>query len=433
MNAAPLFPFYDLFCAVRAHLGLTISDYTALLEALEYSLKACSGIHLINELVTVCQLLWAKTPEACDEIDIVVRRYAFHAVQEYQKHLSARTGEQADPIQSRQDLETLVAEWARRDEPPPKSALVPDEPPVSQGKAETAPLSEVAPPTKSEAPTPAKNAAPTNIEIVNLDIPSPQTYQNMVAVTLQPELSGYVVTEIMEQQTGAQVYIPPAEKYRVPPRRMRHLWRLYRLPQRSGANLVFSLPDTIASIERHGGLPVPIYKPRMTNQARVLLLIDVSRYMDGYQRDVEVLVNAFVSSAFHRRHILYFEGTPERDTFSSTGDELAGWEVYADTALEKPVQLSELRAALDRAGVLIVSDAAAAGNRHQMRYYLETMADFVAALKFIGSRVVWLNPARSEKWPNTAAEMLQANFHMHPYSPRGLESAVNELRGFVSA
>jgi uncharacterized protein with von Willebrand factor type A (vWA) domain len=240
---------------------------------------------------------------------------------------------------------------------------------------------------------------------------------------------------LSSDESGARVFAVPVERYAVPPRRARHVWRLYRLPQRRGGQVEFSLPDTIASIERHGGLPVPVYRPHVTNQARALLIIDVGWHMDGYGRDLGVLVSAFLSSAFHRRHIFYYDGVPERDVSAPAGDELAGWALYADKGLEKPFSLTEARAALGRAGVLIISHAgaAAAAHRSGKHQYVETMTAFAATLKLAGSRVVWLNPRREAEWREPPVEKLRRKLPMFPYTVAGLEAAVNTLRGNVFA
>lgn len=418
-------PFYDLFCAVRARFGLTISDYTALLQALELSLKNYRGIWLMEELVTLCQLLWAKTPEASEEIAAAVRSHALHAVQEYQQQLIDKTGELAEHIQSRHELEALVAAWMRREESLPQPSSVPDEQPVAEAQSVAEPQRDLPTPPAPDTPAPTEKPLDDGVSISSTEMPSLETYEKLVAVAAEAQ----AVTS--DYRIQPQVFARPPEKYRVLPRRIRHLWRLYRLPRRSGANTVFSLPDTIASIERHGGLPIPIYKPHLNNEARVLLLIDVGRYMDAFLRDVEVLVTTFLDSAFHRRQIVYFDGCPEH--VPDVGDELGRWELYTDKALEKPIRLADLRASLGRSGVLIVSDAGAAGNQRQMRQYINTMNAFITTLKATGSRVVWLNPRSEERWPNTAAERLRKKLHMHPYTTRGLEKVVNELRGFVIA
>ena len=120
---------------------------------------------------------------------------------------------------------------------------------------------------------------------------------------------------------------------------------------------------------------------------------------------------------------------PKLDSILGQIEPVADGDLFEDEALTVPLRLADQLQRLSAEAVaLVVSDAGAARARKDVTRLLDTLA----LLKGLRTKVrafVWLNPVPQALWAATNAAQLARHIPMFPLDRRGLELAVNVLRG----
>ncbi len=208
------------------------------------------------------------------------------------------------------------------------------------------------------------------------------------------------------------------EYFPITRRQMKQSWRYLRHPMRQGLPTELDIEKTIEQIGRMGLLLEPILQPRYVNRAEILLLIDRGGSMVPFHQ----LADRLAETALHEGRltnigVYYFRNYP------------AG-QLFRTPSLQNEVPIKDVLEGLhyDRSSVLIFSDAGAARGNFSRRRFEGSRA----FLKQITAHVryqAWLNPMPTERWPDTTAQGIQQLIPMFDISHRGLEHAINVLRG----
>jgi hypothetical protein len=201
-------------------------------------------------------------------------------------------------------------------------------------------------------------------------------------------------------------------------RQISQAWRRYRRMGRSGQRIEYDADATIARLYRDGILLEPVLVPRRTNQARLLILEDIGGSMTPFRYVTASVVEGARHAGLARIDARYFHNVP-RDV------------VFGDRDQRVPLPLDEAAAPFASGAILIYSDAGAARGGHDGRRVSQT-AELLAALRRYTDSIAWLNPVPSERWPGTTAEAicdLEGSVPMFPLDRAGLTDAVDVLRG----
>jgi len=250
-------------------------------------------------------------------------------------------------------------------------------------------------------------------------------------------------------RTGAReqglVLVP---QYPLAAREVAQAWRHLRRPVRSGPATELDVAATIATRARRGVATPPVVVPRRRNAVRLLMLLDRNGSMSPFHGYVDYVVAAIRDAGrVDDVRTLYFHDLPaarasrallERAQFHADVDHLLGQiaalrggRVYADPGLTRPVALDEMLALITPAtAVLVISDAGAARAELDIARLVDTVALLKAArADGVASGVAWLNPVPPGRWAGTTAEAIARHVPMYPFTRRGLDQAVDALRG----
>jgi uncharacterized protein len=201
-------------------------------------------------------------------------------------------------------------------------------------------------------------------------------------------------------------------------RQISQAWRRYRRMGRSGQRIEYDADATVARLYRDGILLEPVLVPQRTNQARLLILEDVGGSMTPFRYVTSSVVEGAGHVGLARVDVRYFHNVP-RDA------------VFRDRDQRVLVPIDEAAAPFAGGAILIYSDAGAArGGRDNGR--VGQTAQMLAALRRHTTSIAWLNPVPRERWPGTTAEAicdLEGFVPMYPLDRAGLTDAVNVLRG----
>jgi len=213
-------------------------------------------------------------------------------------------------------------------------------------------------------------------------------------------------------------FVLSGEYFPVTARQMKQAWRFLRQMRREGPATQLNLPATVEQIGRQGFLLDPVLEPPRVNRTDLLLLIDVDGSMAPFHALGERLVEtALRGGRLEQAGVRYFHNLP-------------GEHLYCNRYLIEAEKINSLLERLrpDRSLMLVFSDAGAArGNSSPER------AEATAAwLKVMGRnlrRVAWLNPMPQERWKYTTAGLIARQAPMFEFSRRGLDGAIDWLRG----
>ncbi len=201
-------------------------------------------------------------------------------------------------------------------------------------------------------------------------------------------------------------------------RQMKQSWRHLRSLMRFGPRVVLNVPATVQKMAHDGFLIEPVLEPRRANRIEVLLLVD----RQGSMVPFHILADRLVESAqkggrLARAGVFYFNNAP-RDR------------LYLAPALVKARLLPDILSHLhpDRTVALIFSDAGAARGR-QVQARVDLTAAFLQHCRSAIRRWAWINPLPQDRWAGTTAEDIAKLIPMFPFSRRGLDDAIDILRG----
>ncbi|MGG6242144.1 VWA domain-containing protein [Nodosilinea sp. AN01ver1] len=248
-------------------------------------------------------------------------------------------------------------------------------------------------------------------------------------------------------------------QYPVSYREVAQAWRRLRRPVRTGPPIELDIDGTIEQRCRAGVATSLVMRPRMRNVAKVLLLIDRKGSMTPFHGFCdEVCLAMQEAGRFEELPIYYFQNSPAEgaddsvldsdeledilfpplDPILSKIEPLIEGDLYQDRDLHTIVTLETvLQNHASDACVVIISDAGAARKQYSVERLLDTVA-FFKALRAYTTRYVWLNPLPKDHWISNSsvkgrskntATALARHIPMFPLDRRGLDQAVNVLRG----
>jgi uncharacterized protein len=201
------------------------------------------------------------------------------------------------------------------------------------------------------------------------------------------------------------------------------LKKLRRLSRTDGP-LELDVPDTVDQTSRNAGELDLVFRPPRSNEARVLLLMDVGGSMEPHTRLVEALFSA-ASALNHWKSFeaLTFHNCPYHTLYSSI------WGRQGKPTAEVLANLPP------RTFLILVGDATMAPSELTSRngaidYYDQSDTPGVVWLHRLRSRfprAVWLNPLRREWWQGWTCQVIAQLFPMFPLTLGGLEDAIDVL------
>lgn len=231
-----------------------------------------------------------------------------------------------------------------------------------------------------------------------------------------------VLSRLGTEELPYRKFVRSDEYFPVTRRQMKQSWRYLRHPIREGPPVELDIEKTIEDIGRQGSLLEPIVLPRYVNRAEVLLLIDQGGSMVPFHLLSKRLAEtALRGGRLSNASIYYFHNYPLDRLFLSPD-------------YQEDILLSDIMNNLhyERSSMLIFSDAGAArGHFSQQRY--ERTESFLKQMKEHVHYQAWLNPMPTERWTDTTAESIARLTSMFDISRKGLERAINVLRGRYTA
>jgi uncharacterized protein with von Willebrand factor type A (vWA) domain len=196
-----------------------------------------------------------------------------------------------------------------------------------------------------------------------------------------------------------------------------YAWRFLRRPVADGPADVLDVEATVERAARMGFFLAPVYRRHITNQARLLLLVDRRGSMTPFHRFAQDIVEtAREQSGIKQVDIYYFNNAP-LDV------------LYLDTYLTDPLPLEQVLDECDAdTSVMVVSDAGAARGLKSLERIRQT-ALFLARLRRRTVHIVWLNPMPEQRWRETSAQAIARFAPMFALDPDGFSRAIDVVRG----
>jgi uncharacterized protein with von Willebrand factor type A (vWA) domain len=351
----------DLFMhLVEGGMPLGVRDYRDALRAL----RAGYGFGSRRRLQALLDTLWARTEEESRQLDRVFRRIPPPSEEETERELERLTG------QPRPKPDT-VKETRTQETPPGDGGTREQQEPAPLPRFESPPRGE-----RTDTGLPRADARPRHDE-----------------------------TFIVEPRPL------------VPLRSLVIIWRRYRAAMRAGPKIELDVAATDAEQCRRGYLAEPVLVPARRNQARLVLLIDVSPSMQPWEEFSRTLVESLRRGRLGEAHVYYFHNSPHT-------------KLYQSATLSDPVTLKEALGLHESSTLMLVSDAGAArGARNTAR--AEEAAEFWKQVREQWQPAVWMNPMPRARWAGTTAEAVARlrGLNMLELSEERLVTAVDVLRG----
>ena len=346
---------------VRAGFPLGIRDYHDALTALRGGFGTASR----ENLLWLCHTLWARTYEESRQLDLLFRQF---------------------PPPSEEEVQKLTGK-----EKPRPSVIHERKPDV--GDANVPQL-----PTKSIAPLEERRPVPS-AEIVSrtrqegIGLPRARVepkYGEIFILTRRPLISLRALTII---------------------------WRRFRAAKREGPKVELDLDATIAQQCRLGILESPVLVAARRNQAKLIVLMDVSTSMTPWRDFQQMVVESLGNGQLGQDRVYYFHNTPV--------DVL-----YERETLTRPIAIEKVLNECGSSTLLILSDAGAVRG-FDRRDRVRESAEFLARVWRQWQPIVWMNPMPRHRWIQSSAEKISrlphiTMFHLHE---EGLVRAIDVLRG----
>lgn len=202
-------------------------------------------------------------------------------------------------------------------------------------------------------------------------------------------------------------------------RQLKGAWRYLRRMRRIGQRVELDIEGTLEQTYRQGVMLEPVLRPRRTNQARLLLLVDEGGSMTPFRYLTQALIEAAQQSGLAEVKVRYFHDVPLHYLFSDPRMNRQHAE-KVETVIER----------FAGGSVLILSDGGAArgsDDKNRVRQTLEFLG------KLIGQRcyVAWLNPTPAVRWAETSFEKVSADawIKLLCYDRLGVDRAIRALLG----
>jgi uncharacterized protein len=279
------------------------------------------------------------------------------------------------------------------------------------------------------------------------------------SVSSKPE----VAKRSVEPKTASQTRLPPISlanvriserpfvfvpQFPLTYREVAQTWRRLKRPIRRGAATELDLAATIAQRCQLGVVTNVVMRPRTSNVARLLLLVDRQGSMAPFHRFCDEVCRAITEAGrLGETAIYYFHNVPAEGADDRVLEPLVGQlfpvldpilreieplqdgYVYTDRDLLMPKSLPEVLEADGRgASIVILSDAGCARKQYRVSRLLDTIT-CLKAIRTYSPDCVWLNPLPKQYWHNNTAGQIARHIPMFPLDREGMEQAVNVLRG----
>lgn len=311
---------------------LSVRDYMDAVKSLQKGYGTCSR----DGLLWLCKTLWARTDEEIRFLELLIREL---------------------PYPSEEEIKKLVPQFPGLGDPDiDKSSVKPH--------------------------TPATNLTADRAEaaIPGLEFTSPTH-------------TGLGLPEAQVHPTWTEPFIL-TPKPTIPMRNLIIAWRRFRTPTRTGPKVELDIDATIEEQCRMGFLLRPALIPDRVNQAKLIVLIDVSRSMVPWSVFNQTLLNSLKYSQLGQVDVFFFDNVPEGI-------------LYRQSSLRKPVPLDELLKSNTSSTLLVLSDAGAARGYHNRERIAATL-DFANRVSNSWQPVAWVNPMPASRWKGTTAEAISA-------------------------
>ena len=345
---------------VRSGFPLGIRDYRDALSAL----RGGFGSPRRADLLWLCHTLWARTNEESRQLDLLFRRFPFPSDEEVNQIL---------PEPMRPPIEPL---------PPPPTPTNESDQPTQQSKT----------PVQDRRPVPSA-------EIVS------RTRQEGIGLPRARVEPNYDEMFILDRRPIVSL------------RALTIIWRRFRAARRDGPKVELDLDATIDQECRLGFLESPVLVPARRNQAKLVLLMDVSNSMLPW-RDFQRMVVESLQGSHLGQVIIYFFHNVPTEVF------------YERDTLTRPVAIEKALKEIQNSTLLILSDAGAVRGYHR-RERVEESKDFLARVWRQWQPIVWMNPMPADRWKGSSAgkisELTYAS--MLHLNEEGLVRAIDVLRG----
>lgn len=342
---------------VREGFPLGVRDYEDALKAL----RSGYGLNRREDLLRLCQTLWARTEEEKRFLDALFSQFERPTEEEVKKIIKP-------------DDASFV-----EDTPPPP---ITGEPPRPERRKDSA---QVKPEPTFEFTSPANRKG--------IGLPSAK---------IAPKEDEYFIL---------------SPRLLISLRRLTVIWRRFKAAKREGAKVELDIQATIEEKCRHGILSEPVLIPARRNQARLVVLVDVSASMIAWRDFNGVLVKSLSKGQLGKSQIYYFHNIPD--------DVL-----YESESLIKPKPVADALKENQNSALLIISDGGAARG-YKNRERVKETEKFLQDVSRAWRPVVWLNPMPSDRWRNTTAEAIKKllNNKMYRLNEEGMIKAIDVLRG----
>jgi uncharacterized protein with von Willebrand factor type A (vWA) domain len=198
-------------------------------------------------------------------------------------------------------------------------------------------------------------------------------------------------------------------------------WRRFQKRVREGPRVELDVEGSVAEQCRTGYLPAPVLRPLRRNQARLVLLIDVSPSMAAWNNLLPAWEESIAQGQLGAAAVYYFSNLPEGT-------------LYRHRGLREPVELNTALNEHRGSALLVYSDGGAARGRRDRRRMKETR-EFLRETGMQWDPAVWLNPLPEARWKGSTAEWLarEPRLAMLPMNEAALTRAIDILRGAKAA
>lgn len=381
-------PLIDLFYELRkADLPLGIGEYRLFLRALQLGF----GTESEEKLRQLCKTLWVKTPQDERQFEIIFRDMLKKRQQE-KKDIEAATLAASLPGSVAQP--TPAQQRPAPEQPAPVRQPSPEEP-------ATAPAA-VQPGDQPAQEDQAYQPAMTSEVVIDDEMAAARMVQRSMEEPGLPEQRFFLTGE----------YLPVTQ------RQMKQSWRYLRRMVKSGPAVTLNVEKTIQSIAKHGMLLDLVLEPERANRSELTLLVDQKGSMLPFQRLAQRLVEtAQKGGRLGRTGAYYFQNVPVDDLY-----------LTPHLVEARPINKVLRTFHPERTLIMIISDAGAARG-YPSEGRVKQTEEFLKRLRSEVLRVVWLNPMPAERWPDSSAAEIARFVPMFEFSRRGLEAAIDVLRG----
>jgi uncharacterized protein len=375
-------PLLELFTKLReAGLLLGIDEYRLALRALQLGY----GIKDRVALARVCRALWVKSSEEKRLFDY-----------NFEKFIPETSAEKV----SRQTEENIAH----------KTDLQSEKLPVEES---TAPISKAS--SKQSETTPPIEDLPTTEPSMNLS----STQSQLFIHELEDEIRiAQAVKAGGKEDSLTYAFTQTTEFFPVTRRQMKQSWRYLRRMVREGPPEILDVEATINRMGRQGIFLEPMLIPRRVNRIDLLLLLDQGGSMSPFH----ILSRRLAETASRGGRLgqagaYFFYNCPSSS-------------LYFDGALRKaePIKTVLSQIKQRRTVALIFSDAGAARGGYNAERIRQT-EEFLNQLRPQVRHVTWLNPMPNTRWAGTTANEIARLVPMFEVSRRGLDDAIDVLRG----